>query len=360
MINGRVIYEKIKSHGYDAAIFLDEISQRYLTGIHTTDGIVLVSEQETALITDSRYFEAAYIAKNNNLLFDDVTPYLFTNRMLDSLVEHIENKNISSLIFDKTLLTVAQANRIEKALPKVKIGGLSNICTQARQIKSTKEIKNIKAAQSITDAAFKHILNFIHEGLTETEVAAELEYFARKNGADGMAFETIAISGTKSSIPHGVPSNVKLTKNSFFTMDFGAKYNGYCSDMTRTIVLGKADSDMKYVYNTVFKAQSLSLESIKSGITGIEVDFAARNYIYSSGYEGKFGHSTGHSLGLEIHESPSFSSAYSEKIMAGTIMTVEPGIYLPGQYGVRIEDMVLITESGCENLTISPKQLIEL
>jgi len=360
LINGRIIYEKIKSQGYDAAVFFDEISQRYLTGFHSTDGIVLVSEQETALIIDSRYFEAAFLSKNNNELFDDVTPYLFSSRVLDSLNEHIEKKNITSLVFDKTLLTIAQAEKLKKALPNFKIDGISDICTVARQTKSEKEIKNIKVAQAITDAAFKHILSFIKEGQTETEVAAELEYFARKNGADGMAFETIAVSGKKSSVPHGVPSNVILTQNSFFTMDFGARYNGYCSDMTRTVVLGKSDSEMKHVYDTVLEAQKRALESIKSGVTGVQVDSAAREYIYANGYEGMFGHSTGHSLGLEIHESPRFSSAFSDKIMAGMVMTVEPGIYLPGKYGVRIEDMVVITESGYENLTVSPKQLIEL
>lgn len=360
MINGRIIYEKIKKEGYDAAVFFDEISQHYLTGFFSTDGIVLVSEQETALITDSRYIEAAVLAKSNGVLNEDVTPYLYTNRALDSLSEHIKEKNISSLAFDKTLLTVAQADKLTDTLSKVKIGGLSDICTKTRQIKNTKEIENIKAAQEITDAAFTHILTLIKEGMTETEVAAELEYFARKNGADGMAFDTIAVSGAKSSLPHGVPSNVPLTKNSFFTLDFGAKYNGYCSDMTRTVVLGKADSEMKHIYETVFHAQTAAIACVKSGVTGIEVDAAARDLIYSAGYEGYFGHSTGHSLGLEIHESPRFSTANGDKIVAGTIMTVEPGIYLPGKYGVRIEDMVLVTENGCENLTHSPKQLIEL
>lgn len=360
MINGRIIYEKVKKAGFDAAVFFDEVSQRYLTDFYTTDGIVLVSEQETALITDSRYFEAVNIAKSKGLLQGDVAPYLISHRALDILLEHIKAKNISSLAYDKSLLTVAHAERLEKALPKIKVTGITDICKPARKIKSQKEIENIKAAQEITDAAFKHILTFIREGVTETEVAAELEYFCRRNGADGMAFDTIAVSGTKSSLPHGVPSNVKLTKNSFFTMDFGAKYNGYCSDMTRTVVLGKASDEMKNVYETVFEAQKRALESVRSGVTGIAVDAAARNYIYSEGYEGCFGHSTGHSLGLEIHERPSFSPSSDEAILSGTIMTVEPGIYVEGKYGVRIEDMVLVTDQGCQNFTHSDKQLIEL
>jgi len=360
LTNGRKILEKVKEAGYDAAVFFDEISQRYLTGFYTTDGIVLVSEHETALITDSRYFEAVTIAKSKGELEDDCTPYLFTSRALDSLFEHIQKKNIASLAFDKTLTTVSQSEKLIQALPKIKIGGISNICSEARQYKSKKEIENIKAAQAITDAAFAHILNFIKEGVTETEIAAELEYFCRKNGADGMAFDTIAISGTKTSMPHGVPAPIPVTKNAFITMDFGAKYNGYCSDMTRTVVLGKADRDMRQIYKTVLTAQQKALDCIKSGVTGYEVDKAARSYIYSDGYEGYFGHSTGHSLGLEIHEEPRFSSAWNEKIFAGAVMTVEPGIYIPGKGGVRIEDMVLVTENGYENFTKSPKELIEI
>lgn len=360
MTNGIKIFEKVKEAGYDAAVFFDEISQRYLTGFHTTDGIVLVSEHETALITDSRYFEAATIAKNKGELEDDCTPYLFTTRALDVLSEHIQKKNIASIAFDKTLMTVAQSEMLIQALPKIRIGSMSAICAEARRHKSKKEIENIKAAQAITDAAFAHILKFIREGVTETEIAAELEYFCRKNGADGMAFDTITVSGTKTSLPHGVPAPIPLTKNAFITMDFGAKYNGYCSDMTRTVVLGKADRDMQQIYQTVLTAQQKALDCIKSGVAGCEVDNAARSYIYSEGYEGYFGHSTGHSLGLEIHEEPRFSSAWKDKITAGAVMTVEPGIYIPGKGGVRIEDMVLVTENGYENLTKSVKELIEI
>ena len=360
MTNGRKILEKVKEAGYDAAVFFDEISQRYLTGFYTTDGIVLVSEHETALITDSRYFEAVSIAKSKGELEDDCTPYLISSRALDSLFEHIEKKNIASLAFDKTLMTVAQSERLVRALPKIKIGGISNICTEARKYKSKKEIENIRTAQAITDSAFTHILSFIKEGVTETEVAAELEYYCRKNGADGMAFDTIAVSGTKTSMPHGVPAPVPLTKNAFITMDFGAKYNGYCSDMTRTVVLGKADRDMIQVYQTVLTAQQKALETIKGGVPGSEVDNAARSFIYSEGYEGYFGHSTGHSLGLEIHEEPRFSTSSNEKVLAGAVMTVEPGIYIPGRGGVRIEDMVLLTDDGYENFTKSSKELIEL
>jgi len=360
MQNGRVIFKKISEAGFDAVVFFDQISQRYLTGFLSSDSVVLVTEQETALITDSRYFEAAFNAKSSGQLFEDVNPYLYKNRLFDALSEHIKAKNILSLAFDNSLLTVAQAERLKKSFPTLNICGITDICKEKRKIKSKREIENIKAAQNITDAAFSYILSYIKPDITEIEIAAKIEYFCRRNGAESMAFDTIAVSGKNSSLPHGLPSVNRLKMDSFFTMDFGAKYNGYCSDMTRTVVVGKATDEMKHIYQTVLTAQKLALDSIKSGVTGRYVDKVARYYINSAGYEGCFGHSTGHSLGLEIHEQPRFSTSSSEIISAGTVMTVEPGIYLPGKFGVRIEDLVLVTENGFENFTKSSKELIEI
>ena len=193
-----------------------------------------------------------------------------------------------------------------------------------------------------------------------TDVAAELEYFMKKKGAQCPAFETIAVSGKKSSMPHGVPESIVLTENSFLTMDFGAKYNGYCSDMTRTVVLGKADDEMKRVYNTVLEAQLAGIAAAHGGALGKDVDKAARDIIDNAGYKGLFGHSLGHSLGIEIHENPRFAPKFDKECPVQSIITVEPGIYIPGKYGVRIEDMVLLGKDGCRDLTHSPKQLIEI
>lgn len=359
-MNGRKVYEKISALGYGAALFFDEVNMHYISGFFSTDGFLLVDKEETALVIDSRYYEAASRAKAERLLFDDVNLYLLDKSSFRILGEMLEKKEITNVCFDSSRTTVAREKSLCEFFPSVKFEGINDICGEFRRVKTAREVENIRAAQRITDKAFLHVLDFIRPGVTEKEVAAELEYAMRKNGADGFAFETIAVSGKNSSLPHGVPSDTVLTENAFLTMDFGARYNGYCSDMTRTVVLGKADEKTKHIYETVLEAQKRGIAAAKAGVDGASVDAAARDYINSCGYEGKFGHSLGHSLGMEIHESPRFSSRSTDIFVPGNIMTVEPGIYIEGFGGCRIEDMVLITETGCENLTNSPKELIEL
>jgi Xaa-Pro aminopeptidase len=235
-----------------------------------------------------------------------------------------------------------------------------------RKTKDGGEIENIKKAQSITDAAFAHILKTMSAEMTETDVAVELEYFMKKNGADGIAFDIIAVSGKNSSRPHGQPENAKLQKG-FLPLDFGAKHGGYCSDMTRTVCIGEPTKKMLEVYNTVKSAQLSAIEAIKAGAEGIEVDRAARKVIKGAGYEKYFGHGLGHSLGLEIHEPPSFPNSNEEgakkesaALSENMVMTVEPGIYLEDEFGVRIEDLVVVKRGGCQNLTESGKELIVL
>ena len=234
------------------------------------------------------------------------------------------------------------------------MGSLIEYC---RESKDEDEIANIKAAQKITDMAFSHILGFITPDVTETDVALELEWFMRKNGSEGTAFETICVSGTKSSLPHGKPENIKLGKG-FLTMDFGARVNGYCSDMTRTVCIGTPTDEMRKIYDTVLEAQKKAINEICAGITGKRVDSAARDFIYSNGYKGCFGHSLGHSLGIDIHESPNFSPNCDAEIPQNAVLSVEPGIYIEGNFGVRIEDIVKISDFGYENLTESTKELI--
>ena len=221
----------------------------------------------------------------------------------------------------------------------------------------------MKKAQSITDAAFAHIIKFITPNMTEIEVALELEFFMRRMGSEGVAFDTIAVSGSASSLPHGVPRNVKLEKG-FFTMDYGAKFDGYCSDMTRTVVLGKADADMKKLYNTVLTAQKAALEHIKEGNLCRDCDKIARDIIDNAGYKGRFGHSLGHGVGMYIHEAPTLSGKAPEdlRLTRGHVVTDEPGIYIEGLYGCRIEDMIAIMpdDGSTYDFTQSPKELIEL
>ena len=359
-MNGRKIFEDIREQGFDCALFLDENSQYYLSDFYTTDGAVIVSEKETALLTDSRYIEAAENDKNADKLSADVNPYLFKSGLYADIAEYFSGINAKRVCIDPALITIRQLQILNEKCENIEFGYLSDVCLKHRRIKTPEEIEKIKKAQSITDKAFSHIVGFINSGRTELEVAAELEYFMRSNGANGLAFETIAVSGKNSSLPHGVPTESKLTENSFFTMDYGAKYAGYCSDMTRTVVLGKADEEMKRIYNTVLTAQSEAMKKIRAGISGIEADRIARDVITDAGYGQYFGHSLGHSLGLEIHELPSASPKSKDTLVAGNIVTVEPGIYIPNKYGVRIENMVLVTENGCINLTDSDRSLIEL
>ena len=359
-MNGRRIFEDIKSEGFDCALFLDEISQFYLCDYYTTDGAVIVSANETALLTDSRYIEAAENKKAAGELTNDVNPYLFKKSLYEDIADYFIGCGAKRVCLDPALVSVKQLETLKEKCNNIEFGYLSDVCLKHRRVKTEVEIEKIKKAQSITDKAFSHILGFINEGRTELEVAAELEYFMRCNGADGLAFDTIAVSGRNSSLPHGVPTESRLTKNSFFTMDYGAKFKGYCSDMTRTVVLGKADEEMKRIYNTVLTAQSEAMKFIRAGVSCFEADKAARDVIADAGYGEYFGHSLGHSLGLEIHELPSCSPKSKDVLVEGNIVTVEPGIYIPGKYGVRIENMVLVTKDGCINLTNSDRSLIEL
>ncbi len=348
-------YLAAKELGAEGALFEDPVNRRYVTRFPSSDGLALCLENETLLILDMRYALAAETAK-----LDGVTVVRSTDGLIKSLKEEVEKRGIASLAVESTAVTVDLLQRLQSALPGVKLVPAANINGPARQIKSAFEIDCIKKAQAITDACFDHILGFIKRGITEREVAAEMEYFMKKAGADGPAFETIAVSGLKSAFPHGVPDDSVLTENGFFTLDFGAMYGGYCSDMTRTVVIGKANAEMLKIYNTVYEAQRRGVAAVKNGVPCKEVDAATRDYIYGAGYEGCFGHSTGHSLGLDIHEMPSCSIRSEDTLKTGMLMTVEPGIYVEGLGGVRIEDTVLVTDSGCEVLASSPKELIEL
>ncbi len=357
-MNSKVLLKKVADLGCDGAVFFDETSQHYLTDFYTTDGVVVVCDAETALLTDSRYIEAARRLKKGGFLDFEVAPYLMSD--YGSLAEYIKVRGLYRVAYDPDRITVTQLNRLTKNSPDTEFVPVEELCTDIRQIKKPKEIAKIKAAQQITDAAFTHMLDFLRPGLTELECAAELEYFMRKNGATGLAFETIAVSGKNSSLPHGVPGNTVLENGTFLTMDFGASLDGYCSDMTRTVVIGKATPEMKFLYNSIREAQQIGIDMSKPGIKCSDVDKAVRDFLKTKRLDKYFGHGLGHSLGLEIHESPRYSPKCDDITKPGHILTVEPGAYLPGQYGVRIEDMVLITETGCEDLTHSPKELIEI
>ena len=335
------------------------INQRYLSGLDYTDGYILILEGRAYLLADFRYIEVARATADREI-FEVVMP---EGRMTAELALLCATEGVSRLYVEEESITLADRGRLADALCGVElIGGASGEIEKLRERKAQSELDKIAAAQRITDAAFDHILGFITPERTEREVALELEFFMRSHGADGVAFETIAVSGSASSMPHGVPRDVRLERG-FLTMDFGAMLGGYCSDMTRTVVIGKADADMRRLYDTVLAAQSAALEFLAEGVECAAADKVARDIIDGAGYRGCFGHSLGHGVGMLVHEAPRLSSAAKadSRLCRGHVVTVEPGIYVAGKYGCRIEDMVAIDHSGALlNFTKSPKHLIEI
>ena len=353
--------EKIRSKivGLGEAILITSDSNRfYASGFESSAGFVLISSDEATLYLDFRYCEMAKIAKEKGKLQPEINVVLIEKNRKEYISEFCERNRVKVLLCEECSLTVSEFKALEKEVEGVcTLSFAGNLIEECRVCKDEEEISRIKISQDITDRAFTHILGFITPERTENEVALELELFMRRNGAEKLAFETICVSGAKSSLPHGKPDNIKLGKG-FLTMDFGAKYQGYCADMTRTVCIGKPDDEMVRVYNTVIEARNRAFNEIFAGTIGKRVDGAARDYIYSQGFKGCFGHSTGHSLGIDIHESPSFSPNSEIEIPENAVLSVEPGVYIEGKFGVRIEDIVKNCDSGYENLTKSTAELI--
>ena len=348
----------LSAAGYDAAIVSDKLNQRYLSNFDFDDGLVLVTKGASYLITDFRYVEAAKAQATPEMTV--LTP---TGGQLLCIAGLLSDNGCKTVATEDQSLSCAQFARYQEILKDYTLsGGASALLTELRLYKDALELETIARAQSITDAAFAHIIEWIKPEMTEIEVALELEFFMRGQGADALAFDTIAVSGTNSPRPHGVPRRCKLEKG-FLTMDFGAKVDGYCSDMTRTVVLGKADAEMKKLYDTVLSAQRAALDAAAEGVSCKALDKIARDMIDNAGYKGLFGHSLGHGVGMFIHESPRLSTAAPEGslLTRGHVVTFEPGIYVEGKYGCRIEDMACIRPDGSfYDFTKSPKELIEL
>ena len=330
-------------------------NRRYLTGFASSDGYLLITKTEAVFLIDSRYIEAAQnIARG-------CTDIVLLTSLTTQLPEYIEKLGIKTLFTEAERLSVSEFQTFRRLVPceclAEKADEKINVL---RRTKCEEEKTKILAAQAIAEKAFDHVLGFIKEGVTEREIALTLDFFMLKNGAECVSFETIAVSGKNSSMPHGVPGGKKIERGDFITMDFGAVVDGYHSDMTRTVAVGGVSEKQAQVYETVLTAQKKCLEILKAGVTCFDADAAARDIIKAAGYGGFFGHGTGHGVGIEIHEQPRLSQKSKQILEIGDVVTVEPGIYLPGEFGVRIEDMAIITEKGCENLTKSPKTLIIL
>ena len=340
----------------DAAIIQSNENRYYLTGFQSSAGIIFATREKSYFIIDFRYIEAA------RCNVKDCEVVLLENS-IEQLNALIKKHNVSVIGIENDRMNVYEFKKLRKELHNCEIldcGCISRELDSMRMIKSPYEIELIKQAQDLTARTFLHVLDFIKCGKTEKEIALEMEFFIRKCGADSTAFDFIVVSGAKTSLPHGTPGEKVIYPGDFITMDFGACVCGYRSDMTRTVAVSKVTDEQRAVYDIVLKAQSSALKEIRSGMKCSDVDRIARDIIYNSGYTGCFGHGLGHSVGIEIHESPSLSPRCDNILKPGIVTTVEPGIYIEGRFGVRIEDLVVVTESGCENLTNSEKSLIIL
>lgn len=337
-----------------AALITSPISRRYAAGFTSSAGVVFITKRSSRLIVDSRYYEnAVKQAKGCEvILLTDIRKQLYAI---------IEEEGIQVVSIESKAVTVSELEDYKKLFNALTVDSsswLSVTLERMRVIKSEEEIAKIEAAQRIAEAAFSKLITSMRVGMTEKQVASVLNFYMMDLGADGISFDTIAASGVNSACPHAVPTDKPLENGDFLTLDFGAVVDGYHSDMTRTVVIGKPDEEMKNVYNAVWGANTDALKAVRADVTGKLVDNVARSTLDAWGYEKYFAHGLGHGVGLEIHEAPFVSPKSPYTLHEGMIITIEPGVYIPGKYGVRIEDMVVVTADGCMNLTKTPKTLI--
>jgi len=354
MNNISKVRQALSEQDYGAIMVTSPASRLYSTGFASSAGVLLVTADDAWFFTDTRYIEVAGSAVK------DAHVKLTTNDKPYSVqIKSVLDKNgITSVGFEDNHVTYAGYLEWTDKLG-TKLISAQKIIDGLRAVKSLHDLEKMKEAQRISEKSFQEILPLICTEITEKQLATELIYRFLINGADDKAFDPIIVSGTKTSMPHGVPDDTKISAG-FLTIDFGARVNGWCSDTTRTICIGKPDEEMINVYNTVLKAQEAGINAAHAGISGFDIDAAARTVIENAGYGEYFGHGFGHSIGLEVHESLRASQVTEDILPAGAVMTAEPGIYLPGRFGVRIEDTIYITDNGCINITNLDKNLIVL
>lgn len=339
----------------DGLLLTSRYARYYGASFDIAEGVAIVSAKGSRYFTDSRYIESAQKNLKNFEVIETNREHPY-NQLLN---QAIADFGITKLGFEEDYLTMVEYMGYEKTL-NAKLVPMNEAIHSFRAVKEPWELEIMRKAQDITDAAFSDVVKRIHAGMSEKDLQAELIYCLYKNGAEGLSFDPIVVSGPNTSMPHGVAGDRKLQDGDFITMDFGVLYKGYCSDMTRTVALGYATEEMKKVYATVLEAQLAGIAATKAGVTGQSIDGAARKVISDAGYGAYFGHGYGHCLGLEIHESPRCSVAGTTVMEENMVSSAEPGIYLPGKFGVRIEDVVFIGKDGCEDITHSPKKLMIL
>lgn len=351
----RVVAE-FEALGIDAFFTMAPENRRYLTGFTGSSGYVIVSAGETVLLTDSRYTVQAKLESEAN----SITVVQHGSGFLDAVQAYVDRVGGRRIGFEAHGLTHQTYLDLTAGMPGVEWTPTARVIERARQVKDQSELARMKEAARIADAAFEHIAEFIRPGLTEREVALELEVFMRQRGAEGVAFETIVASGERSALPHGVATDRRIGRGEFVTLDFGAMYDGYASDITRTLAVGNPSPRHREIYEVVLEAQQKALEGIRAGMTGAAADALARSAIADAGYGERFGHSLGHGLGLAVHESPRLAKSSGDVLAPGMTVTVEPGVYIPGFGGVRIEDDIVVAIDGNERLTRATKELLIL
>jgi Xaa-Pro aminopeptidase len=347
------IREKFQEFNIDGLLITSGYNRRYATGFTGTAGVVLISQKEAKFITDFRYIDQA---KEQATAYEIVQ---HTGPIVEEVAKQASAMGITKLGFEQDHMTFSTYRTYEKSV-EATLTPVSQLVEKLRMIKDADELKTLQEATEIADAAFDHILTYIKPGISELDVSNELEFFMRKQGAASSSFDIIVASGYRSALPHGVASDKIIENGEFVTLDFGAYYKGYCSDITRTIAVGEPGDELRKIYDVVLQAQLKGMEGIKPGITGIQADALTRDHIKSEGYGEYFGHSTGHGIGLEVHEGPGLSFKSDIVLQPGMVVTVEPGIYISGLGGVRIEDDTVVTETGNKSLSHSTKELIIL
>lgn len=352
-MNTEKIQAKLKEKGLDAIVLFSDVNIRYACGFFITDGAVLVTTDRAWLFTDSRYIEAA----REEAVGVEVELFTGERPLAKCLADALAASGSKAVGAEENSLPYGAWLSWEKRLG-VKLRPAQSILSGLRTVKDRSEVDSIVAAQRIAETALDEVLGIIRPGMKERDLAAELTYRMMLHGGEGNSFDPICITGAKTSMPHGVPGDEVIKDGDFVTMDFGCLKNGYCSDMTRTIAVGHVTDEMRRVYDTVLEAQTAGIAAARAGVPGADIHNAAVKVIADAGYGPYFGHGFGHSLGLEIHEDPRAAASNKEPMPAGAVISAEPGIYIPGRFGVRIEDMLYLTEDGSINLTKAPKELI--
>ena len=346
-------YLSLLGEEVDGLLLTSRYSRYYGAEFDIAEGVAIVTKKGCRYFTDSRYIESAENGIQGFEVLEVNREMNYTKRLNDAIADF----GVTTLGYEEDYLTVAELQSYEAKL-EAKLLPYNRKISSFRIVKEDWEFQLMRKAQEITDKAFAEVVTRIKPGMTEKELQAELIYCLYKNGGDGLAFDPIVVSGPNTSLPHGVAGDRVIQEGDFITMDFGVLYNGYCSDMTRTVAVAYATEEMKKIYETVLAAQKAGIAMSRAGVTGKEIDATARKVIADAGYGQYFGHGYGHGLGLEVHEAPSVSVGGVDPMPVNTICSAEPGIYLPGKFGVRIEDVVIFQENGCEDITKSPKNLM--